>query len=99
MLSPKRPGFWVVALLLTHAGLLAYAATKHSPSIDEVAYLPAGVSHWKFGRFDLYRVNPPLVRMVAVIPVLLFERPEIDWSKYTNAPGARSEFVIGRDLI
>src|SRR6202158_4789086 len=98
MLSPKRPGFWVVALLLTHAGLLAYAATKHSPTIDEVGHLPAGISHWQFGRFDLYRVNPPLVRMVAALP-LLFQRPEIAWSKYTDAPGARPEFAIGRDLI
>lgn len=36
-----------------------------SPTDDETAHLPAGVSYWQFGRFDLYPVNPPLVKLVA----------------------------------
>jgi hypothetical protein len=86
------------ALLFAHAGLLGYGAAVHSPSIDEVGHMAAGLSHWQLGRFDLYRVNPPLVRMVAVVPVL-FAEPKIDWSPYSDAPGARSEFPIGRQLI
>ncbi len=86
------------ALLAIHAGLLAYGAAVHSPSIDEVGHLAAGLSHWQFGKFDLYHVNPPLVRMVAAVQVL-FAQPKTDWSQYSDAPGARSEFAIGRDLI
>jgi hypothetical protein len=86
------------ALLTIHAGLLAYGAAVHSPCIDEVGHLAAGLSHWQLGRFDLYHVNPPLVRMVAVIPVL-FAQPKTDWSEYSDAPGVRSEFPIGRDFI
>ncbi len=86
------------ALLTIHAGLLAYGAAVHSPCIDEVGHLAAGLSHWQLGRFDLYHVNPPLVRMVAAVPVL-FAQPKTDWSAYSDAPGARSEFPIGRDLI
>jgi Dolichyl-phosphate-mannose-protein mannosyltransferase len=86
------------ALLLVHAGLLMYGAAVHSPSIDEVGHMAAGLSHWKFERFDLYHVNPPLVRMVAVVPVL-FAEPKYDWSAYSDAPGARSEFQVGRDFI
>ncbi len=63
------------ALLAIHAGLLAYGAAVHSPSIDEVGHLAAGLSHWQLGRFDLYHVNPPLVRMVAAVPVL-FAQPK-----------------------
>jgi hypothetical protein len=85
-------------LLTIHAGLLAYGAAVHSPCIDEVGHLAAGLSHWQLGRFDLYHVNPPLVRMVAAVPVL-FAQPKTDWSDYSDAPGARSEFPIGRDLI
>jgi hypothetical protein len=86
------------ALLTIHAGLLAYGAAVHSPCIDEVGHMAAGLSHWQLGRFDLYHVNPPLVRMVAAVPVL-FAQPKTDWSAYSDAPGARSEFPIGRDFI
>jgi 4-amino-4-deoxy-L-arabinose transferase-like glycosyltransferase len=85
-------------LLLIHAGLLAYGAAVHSPAIDEVGHMAAGLSHWQLGNFDLYHVNPPLVRSVAAVPVL-FAAPKYDWSQYSDAPGARSEFAIGRDFI
>lgn len=88
----------VFGLLLIHAGLLAWSAYRHSPAGDEVAHLPAGISHWRFGRFDLYRVNPPLVRMVAALPVLC-PNPDIDWSSYSTSPRARPEFSIGQELV
>ena len=88
----------VVAILAIHAGLLTFAATRHSPNLNEPAHLAAGISHWHFGRFDLYRVNPPLVRMVAALPVLL-ANPKTDWSAYYEGPGARPEFEIGRDFM
>jgi 4-amino-4-deoxy-L-arabinose transferase-like glycosyltransferase len=87
-----------VALLLVHAGLLGYGAAVHSPCIDEVGHMAAGLSHWQLGRFDLYHVNPPLVRMVAVTPVL-FAEPKINWSKFSDDPAARSEFDVGRQFI
>jgi Dolichyl-phosphate-mannose-protein mannosyltransferase len=91
---------WIppTALLLIHAGLLGYGAAVHSPSIDEVGHMAAGLSHWQLGKFDLYRVNPPLVRTVAVAPVL-FAQPKTDWSHYSDQPYLRSEFPIGRWFI
>jgi 4-amino-4-deoxy-L-arabinose transferase-like glycosyltransferase len=86
------------ALLLVQAALLMYGAAVHSPSIDEVGHMAAGLSHWELGRFDLYHVNPPLVRMVAVVPVL-FAQPKYDWSQFSDAPGRRSEFLIGPQFI
>jgi hypothetical protein len=65
---------WLCAIVLTiHAIMLAWSAYRHSPVFDEWGHLPAGVSHWKHGRYDLYRVNPPLVRMVAALPLLCFD--------------------------
>ena len=88
-----------VALLLgVHAGLLAYSATRHSPTLEEPANLVAGLCHWKFGRFDVYRVNPPLVHYVAAIPVLIVGYNE-DWSGLIDLPDARSEFQVGDDFI
>src|SRR5665213_3275064 len=89
---------FVPILLLVHAGLLAYGDACNSPAIDEVGHMAAGLSHWELGRLDLYHVNPPLVRVVAVVPVL-FAEPKLDWSRYSDEPGSRSEFEIGRDFI
>ncbi len=88
----------VVMLLAIHAGMLAWAATKHSPTMLEPAFLVAGISHWKFGTFELFRVNPPLTRMVAALPVMA-AGCETDWSAFYEAPGARAEFALGSRLV
>jgi hypothetical protein len=78
--------------------LVAWAATRHSPAVDEVGHLAAGLSHWSLGRFDLYAVNPPLVRTVAALPVALLH-PREDWARYNKYPSRRAEFMVGRDFI
>lgn len=87
-----------VLVLAIHAGLLAWCGYVHSPTLDEVGHLPGGLVVWQYGRFDLYRVNPPLPRAVAAIPVALVPH-ETDWSKFSDAPGARPEWAIGSDFI
>jgi hypothetical protein len=75
--DPRR--FWTrtrlalaVALLLTIHGTLAVRSlVGESPTIDEVVHLPAGISYWQRGTFRLYHHNPPLVKLVAAVPVLL----------------------------
>ena len=96
--GPWRVALSVAAILLTQAGLLAYSATRHSPTMLEPAQLAAGLSNWQFGRFELFRVNPPLVRMIAAAPVLAVGC-ETDWSSFYDSPGARPEFAVGADLI
>ena len=80
--STRTPRFVLLivgGLLACHALLLARGAAIHSPTVDEIGHLPAGLSHWTFGRFDLYRVNPPLVRSIAAVPVFLARPAEFDW--------------------
>jgi len=86
------------ALLAVHTGLLGWGALRHSPGWDEVGHLVAGISHYEFGTFDLYRVNPPLVRMVAAAPVVLAD-PKTDWRKYDASVGARSERYLRGDFV
>ncbi len=88
----------VFVLLVIHSGLLAYSAYVHSPTLNEPGHLVAGLSHWKFGRFELYRVNPPLVRMVAALPVMAVGYEE-DWSGFYEGPGARPVFPMGEDFV
>lgn len=87
----------VVLLLITHAGMLGYSATTHSPTQLEPAFLAAGISHWEFGRFELYRVNPPLVRMIAALPSLAAGY-KADWSRYAPSSDRRCEFSVGADF-
>jgi hypothetical protein len=96
---PGRPagGLLPVVLLACHACLLGWGAWQHSPVWDETGHLAAGVRHWQTGRFDYFRVNPPLVRLVATAPVLLtgpqFEWPDVE----TGFP--RMEFSVGIDFL
>lgn len=98
--SPAAPGplarALVAAILVAHAGLLAWSATRHVPTYDEVGHLPAGLSHLQFGRFDLYCVNPPLVRTVAALPLLAAD-PVTDWGHYHS--GWRPEWTVGLDFL
>ena len=88
----------VGTILLAHLGLLLHTIATYSPTVDEVSHLPAGLSHWRFGRFDLYRVNPPLVQAVAAIP-LLFCQVQEDWSAYSQDKTQRREFSVGRRFV
>ena len=95
----SRAVLWLaLGILGIHAGMLAHASRKHSPTMLEPALLVAGLSHWEFGRFELYRVNPPLVRMVAAIPVIWADY-EADWTAFRVGPGIRSEYMMGLDFI
>ena len=95
----RRRVFWIaVILLVIHAALLAWGAYIHSPTLNEPGHLVAGISNWQFGRFGVYKVNPPLVRMVAALPVMA-AGAKTDWSKFYDAPGARPEFSLGEDFV
>jgi hypothetical protein len=85
-------------VLATHALLLAWMAKSDSPTWDELGHLPAGLSHWEFGSFELFPVNPPLVRMVAALPVLATDA-EPYWTTFYVAPGKRPEFGLGLGFI
>ncbi|MHC5542305.1 ArnT family glycosyltransferase, partial [Singulisphaera rosea] len=74
---PDEP-FWstrrlvlAVALLLTsHATLAVMSLVLENPTVDEVVHLPAGLTYWQTGSFRLYHHNPPLIKLVAALPVL-----------------------------
>ncbi len=67
----------VVALLTLHYAMAARSLLLENPTVDEVVHLPAGVTYWQQGTFRLYHHNPPLIKLVAALPVVL-SKPEID---------------------
>jgi len=94
----KQHRFIVRGLLTFQAVLLAWSGYRHSPTVDEPAHLAAGISHWQHGLTDLYAVNPPLVRMVAAIPMLA-ARPKTSWTAFRSAEKQRAEFTVGDALV
>ncbi|MGC8641607.1 MAG: glycosyltransferase family 39 protein, partial [Isosphaeraceae bacterium] len=93
----SRATLAVAGIVAIHAGLLAYGAWCHSAAWDEVGHFAAGLSHWKLGHFRLYRVNLPLVRLVATAPVLL-AHPVLDWDEISADPHQRPEWEVGKKL-
>jgi len=92
---------YIFVLLATHVGLLVCSATRQSPTPDELAHLVSGLSHWQLGEFDLYRVNPPLARLVATAPVFLFERDQQSWlDLYMDSSlRGRAEFRVAERFV
>lgn len=85
------------ALLVAHAGLLAWGITTNFVVIDECGHLAAGLSHWQTKRFTAYRVNPPLPRMVATLPLVVAGAQTTPWH-WEDEPGFRPEWALGREL-
>ena len=96
--SPTVLPFTISTLLAVQTGLLAYSATRHSPTQLEPAFVASGLSHLALGRFDLYKVNPPLPRMIAATPPLL-SGYNPDWSSLRDEPGTRPEYSVGLDFV
>lgn len=88
----------LAGMIVVHCGLLIHGAATHSPTFNEPAHLASGIHHWLTGRYDLYEVNPPLVRMVAAIPPMLFGI-KADFPNMKQGPGVRWEFRAGESLV
>jgi len=88
-----------IALLLAQVLLLAYLAWSTSPNRTEVGHIGATVYFWHTGEFDVFHVNPPLVRIAAGVPIALFCNPNYDFTGYSPRPQDRSEWRLGHDFI
>ena len=88
----------LACLLVVQTLLLAWSGYRHGPGYDEPAHLASGVIHWRLGRFEPYRVNPPLVRMVAAIPLVASGADAVQ-TCFDVRPGSRSEFRLGSQMM
>ena len=84
----------VSGLLVLHVALLVHSARVNFATVDEVGHLAAGISHWQTGTYSMYRVNPPLARMLAVLPVLAAS-PDTGNVAPSDIPVLRNEWTSG----
>lgn len=87
----------LLGVLALHAAMLAYASTQYSPTVNEPAHLAAGLWCWTTGTFERYRVNPPLVKLWASLPVLLVGYENVDAPSRRDQ--SRPEFAAGRRFV
>ncbi len=96
---PSLERFLLAFVLAIQAGLLAYLAVSDSPTVDEPGHLAAVCHYWETGEFDVYRVNPPLVKLIVGLPVHLAADVKSETLGEAAAierfPGARRNLEIG----
>lgn len=89
---------WIAfAILVVHVFLVLRLSFCYSAVSQEQSHLAAGVNHLLYQKFDLYRVNPPLVRSLAAIPVVCCDH-HVDQSRYSYNPLKRAEYNVGSDF-
>lgn len=96
--SRKRPSLLVWLLVAVQTVLLLITAWRTGPGWDEWGHLPSGLYSLQYGDFHPYQVNPPLVRMLAAIPVVLLGGG-IPPMALPQQPGDRSEVFVGLAYI
>jgi dolichyl-phosphate-mannose-protein mannosyltransferase len=70
----KRPRAQTLLAVLMVAYFIVsslIAARTHTPTVDEFVQLPMGYYYLKTGRFDMDRRNPPLMKSLSAVPLLL----------------------------
>ena len=86
-------------IIITHCILVLGIIRFNFVTVDEIGHVPSGISHWRTGRFEAYRVNPPLARMISALPALILQ-PTINPTRLnTSADVLRQEWPIGFHFI
>lgn len=88
----------ILYLLCLHAFLLVYLSAGASPGWNELGQLTAGLTHWRFGTFELNCVNPPLARLMASAAVAAVGYRPFS-VEYLDHPRARPEFELGERFL
>jgi hypothetical protein len=78
--------------------MLTWIDWRTAPTWDEWFHLPSGLYHVQYGDFSPYRVNPPLVRMIAALPVLAVGGSVNSIPLPSKTP-SRSEITLGHYYI
>lgn len=90
--------FFLAGCLTAHACLLIAAQARCSPVTQELSVVSSGLYHIDTGRFDHFRVNPPLIRLLVAAPVAL-QSPRYNWSGVRDHFWVRNEVRVGREFV
>ena len=88
----------VAGLLALQAALLSWGAFSYSPTWDEPAHVVSGVAYWTHGDFSIFRVNPPLTRLVGALPVIA-AGAKTEWARLDHDRERRPEMILALDFV
>lgn len=86
---------WIAVICFLQISIMLPQVFSWSAVWDEPGHLVAGLNHWRYGDFRVYAVNPPLARVWATLPVMLFEQPTVPTLNSGDVPSLRREFELG----
>jgi hypothetical protein len=93
-MTPHRAA--CLLLLTLQAGLAILSLRQHNLTVDEGGHLFSGLLAWEEGRLDVYPVNPPLVKALAALPIVI-SRPRLSesvrWSASMDWVPEHNRFV------
>ena len=89
----------LVILFLSVVFILPFLSMQNfSPAFDEITHLPSGLSYLKTGEIKLNPQHPPLIKMLAVFPLLFLDLKFN--ARDPNLIGPKTdEWQFGRDLL
>ena len=89
----------MAAVLLALVFLIPFfSAQNFSPASDEVTHLPSGYSYWKTSQITLNPQHPPLVKLLASLP-LLFMDLKFDRQDPNLSGPLKNEWTFGRNFL
>lgn len=94
MLSPRT---LKLLLLAAFAILCLHGLVWDSPTVDEFTHLPVGVFYLKTGDLDLAARTPPLIKLLAALPVLPLD-PQVRTAKPLRE-SAWYPWLLGTDFM
>lgn len=77
--------------------LQCIGAWQDSQTTDEAVHAAAGRSYWQTGDFRLNPEHPPLIKLLAAVPLLAVQRTAIDTSSVEW--DQRQEWIVGIHLL
>ena len=89
---------FVFSLMALQTISLVRIAIYSAATVDECAHIVSGLIFLKKGAYEPYRVNPPLVRAVAALPLLITDVIVPDGEFFFLADGQRNEFQLGNEF-
>ncbi len=85
---------WLMVVLLAAQGsMLVVEARRDFVTIDEAGHLAAGLVQWRYGDWEYYAVNPPLLRLLYTLPAA-GASASLDRISLEEAPEYRPEFWL-----
>jgi len=79
----------VVVVLLVSLAIMATVSVQESGTQDELAHIPAGYSYVRYFDYRLNPEHPPLIKMLAGVPLLFlhlnFPTDSLEWQDGVNA--------------